>query len=128
MKKRRNLRTFREFQKLQTDFNGLAGSEDERFNHERRFEKYLSAQQASNANTTSKPRGIVKLGSIVLIQREGAAPEEYTIVRPEEADERLALISEKSRIGRAILGYSAGDFVKVPSADGVVRYCILKVK
>ena len=116
MKKRRNLRTFREFQKLQTDFDGLAES------------KYVSAQQASNVNTSSKPRGIVNLGSIVLIQREGAAPEEYTIVRPEEANERLALISEKSRIGRAILGCSAGDFVKVPSADGVVRYCILKVK
>ena len=72
--------------------------------------------------------GKVALGSTVLIQCEGANPEEYTIVRPESANAKEKLISEKSRLGRSLLGYHAGDFVNVPTPDGVIKYCILKVK
>jgi transcription elongation factor GreA len=72
--------------------------------------------------------GKVDLGSTVLIQQEGALPEEVTIVRPEVANIKEGLISEKSRLGRSLLGYHAGDFVNVPSPDGVMTYCILKVK
>jgi transcription elongation GreA/GreB family factor len=123
--KRRKLRTFREFQNLQTDFDEITKSKENQLHNESRFEEFVSSQLSLEIN---KSRGKVEVGSTVVIQQEGTLPEEFTIVRPEEANESLGLISIKSRIGRSILGYNTGDFVKVPSAEGIVRYCILKVK
>lgn len=95
---------------------------------ERRIQELESLLTRARIIKPKVSNGKVDLGSTVLIQREGALPEEVTIVRPEVANAKEGMISEKSRLGRSLLGYHAGDFVNVPSPEGVIKYCILKVK
>jgi transcription elongation factor GreA len=95
---------------------------------EKRIQELESLLARARIINPKVSNGKVDLGSLVLIQREGALPEEVTIVRPEAANVKEGLISEKSRLGRSLLGYHVGDFVNVPSPDGVMTYCILKMK
>jgi transcription elongation factor GreA len=95
---------------------------------EKRIQELESLLARARIINPKLSNGKVDVGSTVLIQREGALPEEVTIVRPEVANAKEGMISEKSRLGRSLIGYHAGDFVNVLSPDGVFKYCILKVK
>ena len=69
----------------------------------------------------------VLVGSTVTVQEEGYDPETYHIVGSAEVDPVQGRISNKSPLGRAVLGKSAGDNVQVNAPNGVTVFAILEV-
>jgi transcription elongation factor GreA len=69
----------------------------------------------------------VVLGSTVVLERDGEH-EEYTLVGSTEASPTEGRISGSSPVGRALLGRSVGDQVRVPLPRGEVTYRIIEVR
>jgi transcription elongation factor GreA len=79
--------------------------------------------------TTTPPsphRGPVELGSTVHV-RDADGDDVYTLVTGAEADPTLGLISDRSPVGRALLGRCAGDEVAVTTPSGVRRLTVVDV-
>lgn len=72
-------------------------------------------------------KGLIKIGSMVTLKREGGETIEYTIVGSTEADPMAHKISNESPVGEAILGKKAKDKVKVQAPGGLFEYTISKV-
>lgn len=70
-------------------------------------------------------RDIVNLGATVLVEIDGQT-DEFTIVGSLEANPSLGKISNESPVGRALLGYRAGDEIIVSSPIQTV-YKIKKI-
>lgn len=68
----------------------------------------------------------VQLGSRVRV-RDAWGDEEYTIVRPGQADVRCGTISVASPVGRALMGHREGEEVVVPTPGGTRRLIILGI-
>ena len=66
---------------------------------------------------SKKAAGTVQLGSHVKVKDE-YGEENFTIVGPVEADPKKGLISLESPVGKALLGKTAGDKVKVSTPGG----------
>ncbi|MFK7805304.1 MAG: transcription elongation factor GreA [Anaerolineae bacterium] len=79
-------------------------------------------------NVTS--RGVVVVGSTVVIAEEGFEDEEeeYRIVGPHEADPLNGRISNESPIGSALLGKKKGQKAKVLTPRGETIFKVLKIK
>ena len=78
---------------------------------------------------SSEPSDEVRIGSTVIIREDGEDfDEEYRIVGSAEANPRERKISEKSPIGSALLGKSAGEKVKVETPDGVIKFKIVDIR
>ena len=72
--------------------------------------------------------GAIGVGSKVVLAEDGTGDQiEYTVVGPEEANPRGGKISNRSPVGRALLGKGAGDSVDVATPGGSVRYRIVSV-
>jgi len=69
----------------------------------------------------------VTIGSTVTVQEEGYDPETFYIVGPAEVNPMQGRISNKSPLGMALLGKSAGDSVRVNTPNGVTVFAILQV-
>jgi transcription elongation factor GreA len=70
----------------------------------------------------------VGLGCKVTIRDTEYGDEEtYTIVGPTEVDPTDGRISDRSPIGRALLGHRIGDQVPVQSPGGMIEYEIVKI-
>ena len=70
----------------------------------------------------------ISVGSRVVLQEEGSGDTiEYTVVGPEEASPGKGRISNRSPVGRALLGKGSGDSVEVTTPGGSVRYRIVSV-
>jgi len=70
----------------------------------------------------------IGVGSKVVLQEDGSGDHiEYVVVGPEEANPRGGKISNRSPVGRALLGKGAGDKVEVTTPGGSVRYRIVSV-
>ena len=70
----------------------------------------------------------ISVGSKVVLQEEGSGDAiEYTVVGPEEASPGKGRISNRSPVGRALLGKGSGDSVEVTTPGGSVRYRIVSV-
>lgn len=79
--------------------------------------------------TAGAVTGVVTLGSTVeLLEAGAAAPVELTIVGPPEADPRAGRISNRSPLGRALLGRRSGERVAVQTPGGEVTYEVLGVR
>ena len=73
--------------------------------------------------------GIIRLGSVVVVQEEGAEGiETYELVGPAEANPSDGLISNQSPLGRALLNHTIGNDVEVQAPDGPMRFRIIAVK
>ena len=70
---------------------------------------------------------IVVVGSMVTVQEEGYDPETFHIVGSAEVDPQQGRISNKSPLGQALLGKSAGDTVQVKTPNGVTVFTVLQV-
>ena len=84
--------------------------------------------EISMVDFTKIPHDRVGLGSTVVVQdthRDGEVT--YNLVTSEEADAANGKISTTSPIGRALLGKSEGDVVRVQSPGGVKELEILKL-
>ena len=74
------------------------------------------------------PSDKVRIGSTVIIREVGTdEDEEYKIVGSAEANPRERKISQKSPIGKALLGKEKGRKVKVETPDGPVKFKIIDV-
>jgi len=69
----------------------------------------------------------VVVGSSVTVQEEGQAPETFHIVGSAEVDPLNGRISNRSPLGQALLGKSAGDNVQVNTPNGVTVFALIKV-
>ena len=80
-------------------------------------------------NTTNKKKGIVALGSTVIVKDLETGDEDtYTIVGTTEADPFKNRISNESPVGAAILGKAVNTIVEVNTPAGALSYKILRVK
>lgn len=80
-------------------------------------------------NTTNKKKGIVALGSTVIVKDLETGDEDtYTIVGTTEADPFKNRISNESPVGAAILGKAVNTIVEVNTPAGALSYKILQVK
>lgn len=66
------------------------------------------------------------LGSRVHV-RDSEGEDAYTLVTSAEADPTRGLISDRSPVGRALLGRRAGDEVEVTTPGGVRRLTVLGI-
>ena len=73
------------------------------------------------------PKGLVVIGSVVKVAREGTKNQDYTIVGSAEADPSTGKISNESPIGQALLGRKIGDKVEVSTPSGVVKLGIVEI-
>ena len=73
--------------------------------------------------------GIVNIGSTVkLVEINGGAEVEYTIVGSAEADPLKYKISNESPVGRSLMGQKLGSTVNVNVPMGTIQYKIIGIK
>lgn len=89
-----------------------------------------SIRRAKIIDEVSAPKGVVVVGSTVVIAEVGFEDEEeeYRIVGPHEADPDNGLISNESPIGNALLGKKKGQKAKVLTPRGETIFKVLKIK
>ena len=73
-------------------------------------------------------KGVVAVGSTVVIVDEDDEEDEYSIVGSMEADPFENKISNESPIGKAIIGHKVGETVEVESPNGSYKVVIKEVK
>jgi transcription elongation factor GreA len=75
------------------------------------------------------PRDEVTLGSLVVAVEEGTEEAEtFRIVGPAEANPANNKVSDKSPIGRALLGHRVGDTVMVKTPGGEIVFRIISIQ
>ncbi|HOJ76663.1 MAG TPA: transcription elongation factor GreA [Bacillota bacterium] len=73
--------------------------------------------------------GVVTVGSTVkLVEVNGGAEVEYTVVGSAEADPLKFKISNESPVGRSLMGQKVGSIVNVTVPIGTIQYKILEIK
>lgn len=77
--------------------------------------------------TQHTDRNEVYIGATVTIVADGAAPEEYTLVGPAEADPGSGHISHESPIGQALLGKRIGDIAIAHTPAGQLTLEIVSI-
>jgi transcription elongation factor GreA len=71
--------------------------------------------------------GTVVVGSQVTVQEDGYDPETFHIVGSAEVNPQQGRISNKSPLGRALLGKRQGDEVQVNTPNGVTVFTVIQV-
>ena len=71
--------------------------------------------------------GIVAIGSTVVVELNGTRVT-YTIVGSHESKPGEGTISDRSPLGRALLGRSAGEMVRIETPRGAKEYRIVSVR
>ena len=74
-----------------------------------------------------KKTGKVQFGSIVTVSSNNKK-QKFQIVGLEEANPQSGKISFDSPLGKALLGKSLGDIVKIKTPEGKTQYKILKIE
>ena len=74
------------------------------------------------------PTDRVGIGSRVTVAEEDGEPETYHIVGSVEADPKRGRVSNRSPLGKALLGHRVGDEVIVNIPDGVLRFRITAIQ
>ena len=83
--------------------------------------------EISIMNLDKIPRDRAAFGSTVHLREDNGEKLVYQLVMPEEADVTKGLISTSSPIGRAIVGRTEGDEIKVSTPSGARAFEILKL-
>ena len=83
--------------------------------------------EISIMNLDKIPRDRAAFGSTVNLRENTGESITYQLVMPEEADAARGLISTSSPIGRAIVGKSEGDEIKVTTPSGTRHFEIVKL-
>lgn len=76
----------------------------------------------------SKEKGVVQIGSTVVVKQNGQKNETFMIVGAAEANPKEGLISNESPLGQALLDQKVGDEVEVKAPAGMLRFRIVKIK
>jgi transcription elongation factor GreA len=83
--------------------------------------------EISLMNLDKLPHGKAAFGSTVHLREDSGEMRVFRLVMPEDADATKGLISTSSPIGRAIVGKTAGDEIKVPTPSGTRQFEIVKL-
>ena len=75
-----------------------------------------------------KSKGIVDLGSTVVVRESDRDAETFTVVGPAEADPLTGLISYESPLGKALMGSKVGDDIEFKAPDGILKFRVLAVQ
>ena len=78
-------------------------------------------------NLDKIPHDKAAFGSTVHLTEDNGERVIYQLVMPEEADAAKGLISTSSPIGRAIVGKTEGDEIKVVTPNGTRQFEIVKL-
>ena len=84
-------------------------------------------REISIMNLEKLPHDRAAFGSTVRLREDNGESVTYQLVMPEEADAAKGLISTSSPIGRAIVGKTAGDEIKVTTPSGTRNFEIVKL-
>ena len=91
------------------------------------LEKML--RHARLIDTSDVPPDTVAVGSTVVLKDQNTGDElEYTIVGSAEADPDNDKISNRSPVGKALLGKKVGEIVEVKVPAGTNQYMILDIR
>jgi transcription elongation factor GreA len=75
---------------------------------------------------SNDPHDYVRVGDWITVLEEGFDEEErYRLVGPAEADPTAGRISLESPLGKAMMGASVGDTVKVNAPNGILQFRIV---
>ncbi len=89
----------------------------------------VKIHNAQIIDDTQTPDDEVALGRSVVVRENGYDDEEiYTIVGSTETDPSNGRISNESPIGKALLGRTAGDVVRVDAPAGEIEFEIVRVE
>ena len=89
----------------------------------------VKIHNAQIIDDTQTPDNQVALGRSVVVRENGYDDEEiYTIVGSTETDPSNGRISNESPIGKALLGRTAGDVVRVDAPAGEIEFEIVRVE
>lgn len=84
--------------------------------------------RAQVIDTANLPNNRVVFGATVLLEDcESAERVRYQIVGADEADVERGKISVNSPVGRALIGHSLDDVVKVKTPAGIKEFTILEI-
>lgn len=92
----------------------------------RQLEDMLKRVAVIDADAGAKSGGVVRLGTTVTIEIDGAE-ETYTIVGSVESNPLEGRISDKSPWGQALLGSKAGQTVNIKTPTNVLRARVISV-
>ncbi len=89
----------------------------------------VKIHNAQIIDDTQTPDDQVALGRSVVVRENGYDDEEiYTIVGSTETDPNNGRISNESPIGKALIGRTAGDVVRVNAPAGEIEFEIVRVE
>ncbi|MDE0142116.1 MAG: transcription elongation factor GreA [Caldilineaceae bacterium SB0670_bin_27] len=89
----------------------------------------VKIHNAQIIDDTQTPDDQVALGRSVVVKENGYDDEEvYTIVGSTETDPSNGRISNESPIGKALIGRTAGDVVRVDAPAGEIEFEIVRVE
>ena len=93
------------------------------------LEQVLSHVEILNKDNRSDGPGVVVTGSVVEIRWDGSdSTERYLVGSIEEQSDSIPIVSERSPMGRTILGAAAGQEVKFTSPRGPMKVTVVSVK
>ena len=121
------IKAAREFGDLSENFEYHAAKNDQGF-MEARIKELEAIIKNHVLIETSKPSGVVKMGSTVRFSEDGGEAETYRIVGPAEANPKAGTVSYESAMGKAMLGHRVGDSVEVKTPNGVYSVRIVAIE
>jgi len=89
------------------------------------LEETLRQAQIVGADPPTEQIGV---GSTVVVQEEGQAPQAYQIVGAKEADPRNGRISHESPIGMALMGKRPGEEAVARTPAGEIRMKVVEIR
>lgn len=92
----------------------------------RQLEDILKRVEVIDADAASRAGGVVRLGTTVTIEIDGAE-ETYTIVGSVESNPLEGRISDKSPWGQALLGARVGQTVNIQTPASVLKARVVKI-
>jgi transcription elongation factor GreA len=93
----------------------------------REIEQLLRRVDVIDSGAPSGPAGVVRLGSTVTVEIDGAE-ETYTITGQVEAKPREGKISNESPVGRALLGHRVGQTVNIQTPGMAMTARIVRIE
>lgn len=88
----------------------------------------VKIHNAQIIDDSRSPDNQVALGRKVVVKEDGYDEEIYTIVGSTETDPSNGRISNESPIGKALLGRTAGESVRVDAPAGEIEFKILRIE
>jgi transcription elongation factor GreA len=121
------IKAAREFGDLSENFEYHAAKNDQGF-MEARIKELEAIIKNHVLIVTSKPSGVVSMGSTVRFSEAGGSDEAYRIVGPAEANPKAGTVSYESALGKALLGHRVGEEVEVKTPNGAYSVRIVGIE